>query len=455
MLTRRAFHAGLVAAPAVLGSFARAAAQSTVDIAIVGAGAAGLMAGQRARAKGFKARIFEARPRVGGRVYTDESLGAGYEAGAFYIHFAERNPWREVAETLKAELVDDNTLWGGFNVFRGGKPLPAEERSQRRGAFGRLSAAVDREEGGADLSFAEAARRHAPDLFDAAQSMTLLSLGEGPEQVSIRDYQQLDSGEDFVLPGGYGHLLERYAQGLDIVLGTPVLAIDTRGGAVRLTMAQGDVLARAVIVTVPVGVLQAGAIRFTPALPAATLQALDGLHMGALTKLALRIDGTRFGLTPWTQFFDQGGAQQGGQGRATPDDLINFEFWPFDRPLVVATFGGNYARELARAGERTAVEVIKARLVAILGPEAARAITGGRLAGWSADPFSLGGYSIARPGHAGARAVLEAPIAGRLWLAGEANAGAASMTAGGAAIAGRRAVDEIVRQLASGGRTGN
>ncbi len=451
MVTRRTFTTGLVAAPAVLGSAARALAQSHVDIAIIGAGAAGLMAGQRAREKGFRARIFEARPRVGGRVHTDQTLGAGFEAGAFFIHFAERNPWREAAEKHQFELVDDNALWGGFNVFRGGQPIPAEERGRRRGAFGRLSAAVDQEEAGADLSFAEAARRHAPDLMEAAQSMTLLSLGEDPERVSIRDYQQLDSGEDFVLPGGYGTLLERYAQGLDIALATPVSAVDASGDAVRLTTPHGEIRARAVIITVPVSVLQSGAIRFTPGLPVATQGALSGLGMGALTKVALRVDGTRFGQTPWTQFFDQGVSS----GASSPDDLVNFEFWPFDRNLVVAMFGGDYARNLARAGEKVAVDTIRARLVAILGKDADRAITGGRLAGWSADPYSLGGYSIARPGHADARAALEAPIHGRIWLAGEANAGVASMTAGGAAIAGQRAVDDIVRLLASGGRTGN
>lgn len=457
MISRRAVTAGLIAAPAVLGLQGRAEAQSSIDIAIIGAGAAGLMAGHRAREKGFKARIFEARGRVGGRVHTDDSLGEGFEAGAFYIHFAERNPWSDVARAQRVELVDDNTLFGGFNVFRDGKPIPAEERSRRRGAFGQLSAAVNSEGAGVDYSFADAAQRLAPELIEAAQSLTLLSLGEDADKVSIRDYQQLDSGEDFVVPSGYGHLLERYAQGLDIVLATPVNGIDARGGSVRIITPRGEVNARAVIVTVPVGVLQADAIRFTPALPPETLSAINGLGMGALTKVALKFDGNRFGLSPWTQFFDQGQnvAQADLAAKRGPADLVNFEFWPFDRNIVIAMFGGDYARALAAAGEKAAVETILARLVGILGADARRAYRGGRLAGWSADPFALGGYSIAKPGHAGARTALEAAIHGRIYLAGEANAGRASMTAGGAALSGRRAVDAIVSQLASGGRTGN
>lgn len=445
MLDRRAFNLALLSAPAILGLQRRAMAQASLDVAIVGAGAAGLAAAHRAREKGLTARIFEARSRVGGRCFTDESLGVGkpglgFDAGAFYIHFAERNPWKQIAEGLKAELVDDNTLWGGFNVYRHGQPLPIEERIKRRGAFGRLSAAMDGAEQGSDLSFAEAARRHAPELAEAAAGMTLLSLGDDPEHVSVRDYQRLDAGDDFVLPGGYGHLLESYGRDLDMSLATPVTAIDTRGPGVRLTTPAGEISARAAVVTVPVGVLQAGGIRFAPELPVATREAIDGLRMGALTKVALRVEGNRFGLSPWTQFFDQGDGGAAG-------DLINFEFWPFGRDLVLAFFGGRYARDLAKAGEAAAVAAIKSRLVAILGADAAKAITSGRLAGWSADPYALGGYSLAKPGRVEARKALEAPVAGSLYFAGEANAGIHSMTAGGAAIAGRRAVDEIAARL--------
>jgi monoamine oxidase len=437
MITRRTFQNALVAAPFAAGGAMRAEARADLDIAIIGAGAAGLMAAHRAREKGLTARIFEARHRVGGRIHTDAALGIPFDAGAFYIHFAERNPWYDAARALNVELVDDNTLWGGFNVFRNGQPIPMEERSRRRGAFGRLSAALDNEAPGADLSFAEAARRIAPELAEAAAGLTLLSLGENPERVSIRDYQRLDSGDDYVLPAGYGALLEAYARGLDIRLAIPVSGIDLSGDAARLILPGGVVTARAVIVTVSVGVLQAGGIRFSPELPQTHRDAIAGLGMGALTKVALKIEGNRFGLSPWTQFFDQG----------TSDDLLNIEFWPFGRAIAIAFLGGDYARRLAAQGEAAAVEAVRARLVAILGHAAGSAITGGRLAGWSADHYALGSYSIVRPGQVAARAALEEPVAQKLWFAGEANAGPASMTAGGAAIAGRRAVDQIAARL--------
>ncbi len=83
-----------LAAPFLLNAAARAQAVADLDLAIIGAARPEIVAAHRARAKGLKAKVFEAQGRLGGRVYTDETLGAGFEAGAFYIHFGERNPAR-------------------------------------------------------------------------------------------------------------------------------------------------------------------------------------------------------------------------------------------------------------------------------------------------------------------------------------------------------------------------
>ncbi|MCA3630988.1 MAG: NAD(P)-binding protein, partial [Methylobacterium sp.] len=82
MISRRALLAGSLAAPFVANAAARAQGLALLDVAIIGAGAAGLHAAHRARSRGLTARIFEASPRVGGRVFTDSSLGSDFEAGA-------------------------------------------------------------------------------------------------------------------------------------------------------------------------------------------------------------------------------------------------------------------------------------------------------------------------------------------------------------------------------------
>ncbi|MCA0419393.1 MAG: FAD-dependent oxidoreductase, partial [Proteobacteria bacterium] len=70
----------------------RARAATDTDVVVIGAGAAGIAAAQALRAAGRQAVVLEARRRIGGRAFTDASLGPAYDAGAMFIHWAERNP---------------------------------------------------------------------------------------------------------------------------------------------------------------------------------------------------------------------------------------------------------------------------------------------------------------------------------------------------------------------------
>jgi monoamine oxidase len=67
---------------------------------------------------------------------------------------------------------------------------------------------------------------------------------------------------------------------------------------------------------------------------------------------------------------------------------------------------------------------------------------------WSGDPLSMGGWSVARPGKAQARLALRAPLAGRIWFAGEATSVEQWGTVGGAWLEGIRAATEVKRYLA-------
>ncbi|WP_375457821.1 flavin monoamine oxidase family protein [uncultured Enterovirga sp.] len=438
-ISRRAVLAGpalSVLAPALAG---RAAAGTDVDVVVIGGGAAGLAAAKHLLSLGRSVIVLEARDRLGGRVHTDLRLGQPFEAGARYIHWAERNPWRRLAAELGLETRgDESGSPGGFAVLDEGRPLSADERSSRRQAFTRLNDVLERGITGPDRSIAEIAGPADTDARGAAAGLTLLSLGEEPERVSGADYGQLWSGDDLEVPGGYGTLLLRYGAGLPVRLNEPARLIDWSGPGVSVATPSGTVRARSAIVTVSVGMLRSGSLRFRPALPGTTLTALDGLGMGAYTKIALRLAQPAAGDLP--EVLDLGG----GSG------LINFDVRAGGPDLVVAHLGGDAARRLCEAGEREAVAHASERLGVVYGAEMARGVTGGVLAGWWADPFAQGSYSIARPGGAGARLALRQPIGERLWLAGEASAAGGAMTAGGATLEGFRAADEVHRALGVG-----
>lgn len=429
MVNRRALLLGSGALAAGIASSGLSRAASSPDVIVIGAGAAGIAAARQLRSAGRSAIVLEGRSRAGGRAFTDTSLGPAYDAGAMFIHWAERNPWVEIARELGIPITDESR-GGGFSLFVDGKPMPAEDRARRRRTFGELDRRLEtaRLDSG-DLSVAALLSDLGPGLAPIASSGLLLSIGEESERISATDYQRLWAGDDYVVPTGYGDLVARHAAGLDIRLNETVSAIRWDGPGVTVTTTSGTLRAPACIVTVPVGVLKAGTIRFTPELPQRTRDALDGIGMGALTKIALKVGPERFGIAPDSAFFEAGRS----------DRLMNFDMFPGDRDLIIGYCGGDYARSLSRAGADAAREQVVDLLAGMIGADFRKSAGAVSFPAWWTDPYARGSYSVCLPGHAAARERLAEPIAGKLWLAGEATAGGGAMTVGGATLAGRAA----------------
>ncbi|MDB5569759.1 MAG: hypothetical protein JWN93_942 [Hyphomicrobiales bacterium] len=446
-LTRRAalgVLAGAGALPRV--ALAQAGRAADCDVVVIGAGAAGVAAARELRGLGKSCIVLEARDRVGGRTFTDRSLGQPWDAGALYIHWAENNPWTELAKAYGVETVDSDTLKTGSRFIDRGDGAPVERPrggGGGRGGFAAVQALFDTELADVpDVSFMDRVGGADAEGAGAVMSIARMALGDEPERISALDYARLWSGDDLLLPQGYGSLVEKAAEGLDIRLGAPVSLIDWSGPGVRVTTPAGALTARAAIVTIPVGALKAGGVRFTPELPQATRDGLAGLGMGALSKIAMRFNGERFGMTPGMDLWE----------RLGPRASFNFECWQWDRDLVIAYFGGDHARDVVAQGEQGAVALALEEFSRIVGGGAQKAFVAGRLAGWSADPWAMGCYSHALPGCANARALLAQPVGERIWFAGEATAGSgpgenfgAAMTAGGAYLAGRAAARDAAR----------
>jgi monoamine oxidase len=432
--TRRTLLAG--AAILVAGT----AKANDTDVVIIGAGAAGIGAARELKRLGKSFVVLEARERAGGRVFTDISLGQPVDMGAAYIHFAETNPWTALAQEAGVEPLGGYRLWGGAKAYRAGVALDDLALSNRLTALRKVPDIYDEVEERGDVSLAQALRDQDQDVQDAGRIQAQMAAGEDPEWVSVSDWQRLEGGQNRIVPGGYGTLVAKTAEVFAPRYGIKVLAVDWSGAAVTVTTDKGAIRARKVIVTVPIGVLKAGHIRFTPGLPLEAARSLDGLKMGALTKIVLRFNKERLGFIPH-QFL----AEIGDPSRA-----MTFETWPFDHDVILATLGGDYARGVARLGEKAAVEHAMERLIKITGHDVRKNFKEGRLAGWSEDPFSLGAYAVALPGRMRSRENLAKPIGDRIWFAGEATAGVYSMTAGGAYLAGRDAAKQAAARLSTG-----
>lgn len=435
-LSRRSLMIGtaLLAAPAVR------AARSDDPVVVVGAGAAGLAAAATLRRAGQAFVLIEARERVGGRAFTDRSLGPErpFDAGAQYIHWAERNPWKPIAARDGVRIADQSG-WARTLVIDGRAATDAE-RASRRAGFASLPA-VMAAAGGPDRSMLDAVRADGPGAVRAAEDLARLLLGEEPGRVSSQDYDGLWPGDDLWVDG-YGALVARHHADLPAKLRTVATGLDWSGSGVAVETDRGKLQAAAVIVTVPLGVLASGAIHFTPRLPDATLAAVDGLGMGAYTKIALALDPASVDLKEVSDAVSV--AKTRGAEQA-----VYFEMAPFGRALAIANLGGDWARALCEAGESAAIDAATQRLATILGGHVRNAIVGGRLAGWWTDPFARGSYSIVKPGQAGSREALRVPIADRVFFAGEALAGGGAMTVGGATLDGERAATAALKALSA------
>jgi monoamine oxidase len=248
-----------------------------------------------------------------------------------------------------------------------------------------------------------------------------------------REHELSTNGEgNFHILDGYDRALAHLAAGLDIRLGCPVERVRWAPGAATLELAGGEQLAaRRVLVTVPLGALQAGRPAFAPALPPAKRAAIGTIPMGHVSKLVL--------------WFDQ---ELWPTCSAISTDGRVATWWPVESaatPTLMGYTGGPKALALAALGEAGAIAAGLAELSALLGRDVAPALLGGCLADWSRDEWALGAYSYSPVGMGDARAALAAPVDDTLYFAGEATVTWGHLaTVHGALESGARAAEALL-----------
>jgi monoamine oxidase len=439
------------------------------DVAVIGAGAAGLAAASKLREEGCSVVVLEARSRLGGRVFTQHQadVEVPIELGAEFIH-GEAEPIRDVASEHHLPTLDiaQNRL-----TRRNGRLAVAADYWRRIDRFMRRLD-PDRDP---DRSFADALaanRSLRPSERDRAKRFVEGFHAADPEVISEQaladggwpqgDHREMRIGR---VVGGYDTLIERLADPVraDVRFETIAASVAWRDGHVEVACRDvggadlASVPARALVVTVPAGVLSApdgasGAIRFDPQLPPAMLRAMNLTAMGAVIKLVLRFKrafwrdeqlAARLGLPDLdtTSFL---------QARARLPFPVWWTSYPIDSPVMVAWVGGPPATELSRLPrkelERRAVlslaTILSMKPVAI-----SRQLVDTFHHDWINDPFSRGVYSYSRVGGARACETLSRPVRDTIWFAGEAaDRLGRTGTVHGAIDSGWRAAAEILRR---------
>ena len=413
---------------------------SEVDVAIIGAGAAGLGAAQALENSGLSVIVLEARDRVGGRGHTIMAApDVTFDLGCGWLHSADKNSFVNIAEQLNFEIDKTRPPWREQSFDTG---FPLAERIDFIEALDAFYERAEKAAGQAAESGRDAAASNCLEpgnrwnpMIDAIS--TYIN-GCELDQVSILDMDAYEDTEiNWRVRRGYGALMAAYGAPCPLALNTQVTLIDHSGQRVRIETSRGTLTAGKVIVTVPTNLIADEAIRFHPALPA-KLDAARGLPLGLADKVMLALDEP--------DALPKDGSLRGATMRTA---MGTYHLRPFGQPCIEGFFGGRFARELEDAGDGALAAQSIDEIASFLGNDFRRKLKPLSESRWAHDPFARGSYSHALPGHAGARAVLAAPVDGRLFFAGEATSPNFFSTAHGARDSGERAAGEVVASLAS------
>lgn len=418
-----------------------AALPTDPDVVVVGAGAAGIAAAKRLAALGVSVVVVEAAERIGGRAYTEsETFGVPYDQGCAWLQGPDDLPWLAIAEREGFKLANhDNPA---FPIYVDGRRASGTEMRKFGRTWSRYQTALGNAE--EDVSAASVVPADAPFGSIAATWIGPMDHGVDLADLSTGDFNSYAEYDvNYLVREGLGTLVMLHGQGLPVKLNTAVTAIDYSGEGVKVTTSDGTIAAKACIVTVSVGVLASGGVRFTPELPAEKQEALSDVPMGLLTKIALQFDGNRFGL-----------AKNGFLSHSIPNDLpaevCYFLTFPTGSPIAVGFVGGAFGWELSRAGEAAAVDFALSEFARSMGEGVRKHFVKGHMSDWATNPLTLGAYSAAKPGKHASRRILAEPLADRVFFAGEATSDSYIALCSGAHINGEKVAADVAAALDAG-----
>lgn len=230
-----------------------------------------------------------------------------------------------------------------------------------------------------------------------------------------KDYSPVDwwnsvGGDAWFCKESYGSVAAHYGKDVPVSLNTGVTEIDWRGDGVKVVTSTGTIKAKAVILTVSVGVLARNYIKFTPELRVEKQEAIDGIDMAVLDYIGLQFADDVFGFGA-DVYVEQQQHDENGVGYLANMSGTN---------LVYAYVGGDQAKALENEGMDVAVAYGLGGMKSMLGNDIEKKFIKGFATATGKIPLYDGAYSTAKPGKQPMRAELSKTLADKLFFSGEA-----------------------------------
>ena len=398
-------------------------------VVVIGAGASGIAASEQLLANGFKVVLIEARDRMGGRASTQLVGSVPFDAGASWLTESQVNYLRTTAESSGAKLypTDFNRAlvqYKGVNV-----PVDLTEfmtaverrlilpyiKSHIQEFFGlrktlpSMASMLDPllKKYGAQAAYArEIITANEATNLDRTSIATLLN---GHDLTGDNGWNPLPM-DDVMIDGGMQGFVVSLAKKVKPSLGEAVQAVIRTESGITVQTTRRRLDADALIMTVPLGLLKAGIIKFDPALPTQHRAAIDRLGFGILKKTCLV-----YPESSWVR----------------ENHLVGLHDSPYFNFIVnVAAIAGQPMIMALSAGDKQiaadslSIDELASELHSnvrtTLGSDVPDPIDNSTT-DWGNDPYALGSYSHSSLDTLGNEAeILQRPIAGRILLAGEA-----------------------------------
>lgn len=266
------------------------------SVVIVGAGISGLAAAKKLKSKGFAVTVLEAQDKVGGRLRTNRNInGIAFDEGASWIHGINGNPITTLAKEagMNTAFTDDESI---IAYDLGAKLISDSTYSNEETAFYDVLETLYKK-GDANKSFESVFNALYPTQANDRLWQFFLSsyvtFDTGDlDKLSSTLYNEGEEygGVEHIATNGYDIIPKYLATDIDVKLNQRVSDINYNGDKVKITHNGSITEADYVIVTVPLGVLKANKILFSPTLPTEKQTAIQSLGMNCVNKFLLTWD---------------------------------------------------------------------------------------------------------------------------------------------------------------------